>query len=109
MKCICNNETCRLFGQEQTLTKATYKFIDGKIRLSTSCEGCGRALEEIPSEEPPTIGSVYIGKYSSGSKEQRQEMLKKRARDHFKKEIKPFKDHQHNELVKEFKEISKGK
>lgn len=109
MKCVCKNEECSLFNKEQLLICSTLRFIDGKLRLSDKCEGCGRILEEIPSEEPPNLESIYIGKFSSGSMEQRQEMLKKRARDHFKKEIKPFKDHQRNELVKEFSDISRGK
>lgn len=109
MKCVCKNEECSLFNKERHLTHSTLKFIDGKLRLSDTCEGCGRILEEIKPDEPPTIGNVFIGKYSSGSREQRQEMLKKRAREHFKKEIKPFKDHQRNELVKEFRDISRGK
>jgi hypothetical protein len=111
MKFICNNPNCKKYGVEDEYLSNTYKVIGGKLVSNHApCPCCGELREEInPNKDIPlSEKNIEIGKYSSASPQDRREMLKKRSHDHFEKEIKPFKEHQLHETVKQFKDASKS-
>lgn len=111
MKFVCRNERCEKFGIEEEYLSNTYKVINGKLQSNNApCPCCGEIREEInPNKDIPlSQKNIYIAKYSSASPEDKRAMLKKRSHDHYEKEIKPFKEHQLHETVKNFKEASKS-
>lgn len=111
-KFICKNKDCKKFGVEDEYTSLTYKFINGALQATVApCPCCGEIREEInPNEDIPLSDkNISIGKYASASKEEKTEMLKKRSHDHYQKQVKPFKDHQLNEAMKQMKEYKKTK
>lgn len=110
MKFVCRNEQCERYGVEDEYFSNSYKVIGGKLVSNNApCPCCGEIREEInPYKDVPlSEKNIEIGKYSSASPEDKREMLKKRSHDHFEKEIKPFKEHQLHETVKQFKETGK--
>lgn len=111
MKFVCRNEQCERYGVEDEYFSNSYKVIDGHLVSNNApCPCCGEIREEInPYKDVPlSEKNIEIGKYSSASPEDKREMLKKRSHDHFEKEIKPFKEHQLHETVKQFKDASKS-
>lgn len=111
MKFVCINQECEKYGIEDEYLSNTYKVIEGKLVSNNApCPCCGKLREEInPNKDIPlSEKNIEIGKYTSASPQDRKEMLKKRSHDHFEKEIKPFKEHQLHESVKQFKEASKS-
>ncbi len=111
MKFVCRNEQCEKFGIEEEYLSNTYKVINGKLQSNNApCPCCGEIREEInPYKDIPlSEKNIDIAKYSSASPQAQREMLKKRSHDHYEKEIKPFKEHQLHETVKNFKEASKS-
>ena len=111
MKFVCRNEQCERYGVEDEYFSNSYKVIGGKLVSNNApCPCCGEIREEInPYKDIPlSEKNIEIGKYSSASPEDKREMLKKRSHDHFEKEIKPFKEHQLHETVKQFKDASKS-
>lgn len=110
MKFVCRNEQCERYGVEDEYFSNSYKVIGGKLVSNNApCPCCGEIREEInPYKDIPlSEKNIEIGKYSSASSEDKREMLKKRSHDHFEKEIKPFKEHQLHETIKQFKETGK--
>lgn len=111
MKFVCRNEQCEKFGIEEEYLTNIHKVINGKLQSNNApCPCCGEIREEInPYEDIPlSEKNIDIAKYSSASPQDKREMLKKRSHDHYEKEIKPFKEHQLHETVKQFKDASKG-
>lgn len=111
MKFVCRNEQCERYGVEDEYFSNSYKVIDGHLVSNNApCPCCGEIREEInPYKDVPlSEKNIEIGKYSSASPEDKRAMLKKRSHDHFEKEIKPFKEHQLHETVKQFKDASKS-
>jgi len=111
MKFVCENPDCPKFGIEDEYLSNTYKVINGKLQSNNApCPCCGQVREEInPNKDIPlSEKNIDIAKYSSASPQDKRAMLKKRSHDHYEKEIKPFKEHQLHETVKQFKEASKS-
>ena len=110
MKFICENPDCSKFGIEDEYITTTFRIVDGHLQSKDApCPSCGQIRREInPYKDIPlSEKNIEIGKYSSASPEAKRAMLKKRSHDHYEKEIKPFKEHQLHEAVKNFKEASK--
>lgn len=110
MKFVCKNPNCKKYGVEDEYLSNTFKIVNGHLQSNNApCPCCGEIREEInPYKDIPlSEKNIEIGKYSSASPEDKREMLKKRSHDHFEKEIKPFKEHQLHETVKQFKETGK--
>lgn len=102
-KFICRNENCRKFGQVDEYFSNKYKLVDGKfVSNNAPCPCCGEIREEVDESIPLSQKDIFVAKYSSLSPEDKREVLKKRSHDHYEKEIKPFKEHQLNEVVKQF-------
>lgn len=111
MKFVCKNPNCKKYGVEDEYLSNTFKIVNGHLQSNNApCPCCGEIREEInPYKDIPlSEKNIEIGKYSSASPEDKREMLKKRSHDHFEKEIKPFKEHQLHETVKQFKDASKS-
>lgn len=110
MKFVCRNKDCKKYGIEDDYSSVTYKFIGGELMAECApCPCCGKIREEYnPNANVPlNEKNIEIGKYTMASSESRKEMLKKRSHDHYEKEIKPFKEHQLHEAVKQFNDASK--
>lgn len=111
VKFICRNEECKRKGVEDEYYSNAYRIVDGSLQSKNApCPCCGQIREEInPNKDIPlSQKNIDIAKYSSASPEAKRAMLKKRSHDHYEKEIKPFKEHQLQETVKQFKDASKG-
>lgn len=111
MKFVCKNPNCEKYGVEVERHATIYKIVNGRfVSEDAPCPKCGQLREELNPNESlsPQEKGVSMGMYSSQSKEGRTEMLKKRAHDHFEKEVKPFKEHQINEAVKNMQDYKKG-
>ena len=109
-KFICRNTECPNYGKIDEYLSNIYKMVDGHLVSNNApCPKCGKIREEIVSEKdiPLSEKNIYLAKYTMTSPEGRREMLKKRSHEHYEKEIKPFKEHQINEAVKQFKDASK--
>lgn len=110
MKFICKNPNCSKFNVEYEYLKNTYKMIDGQWRSNNAvCPKCGQLREEVTLSEPISFSekNIVIAKYSSASKEEKSKILKKRSHEHFKKEIKPFKEYKLQQAIHNFKNIKK--
>jgi len=108
-KFICRNLGCPKFGIEDEYLSNTYKLVDGQfISNNAPCPNCGKIREEINENIPLSEKNIDIGRYSSASKQDKREMLKKRSHDHFEKKIKPFKEFQIQETIKNFKTAGKN-
>ena len=106
MKCVCRNKDCKRYGQEDFYPSTTYRLVDGHlVSDDIRCPACGQVREEINENAkiPLSEKNVGIGQYTMASTEQRKEMLKSRAHAHYEKEIKPFREHQIHEAMKQFK------
>lgn len=106
MKCVCNNKDCKRYGQVDFYPTTTYRLVNGElVSDDIRCPSCGEVREEINDNAkiPLSEKNVGIGQYTMASPEERREMLKKRSHEHFEKEVKPFKEYQINEAMKQFK------
>ena len=111
MKFICRNENCERCGVEDEYSSVTYKVVNGHLQATVApCPKCGEIREEInPNANIPlSEKNIEVGKYGSASKEQKQEMLKKRSHDHYEKKVKPFKEHQLHEAMEQMNKYKKG-
>lgn len=110
-KFVCENKDCPKFGIEEEYFSNTYKMVNGELQSNNApCPCCGEIREEINPYKDISLSekNIDIAKYSSASPQDKRAMLKKRSHDHYEKEIKPFKEHQLHETVKNFKEASKS-
>lgn len=110
MKFVCKNAGCDGYGLEDDYVSASYRLVGGRLVASCApCPRCGEIRMEINDNEAIPIDEkgVSIGIYASASPEQRREMLKKRAHDHYVKDVKPYKEHRIHEMVKDFRSASK--
>lgn len=108
---VCNNKECGKYGVEDYYSSVTYRLVEGSLQAAClPCPCCGKEREEVNpnSNIPLSKKNIGVGLYSSASKEGKQEMLKKRAHDHFEKEVKPFKEHQLNEAISQMKKYKNG-
>lgn len=109
MKFVCENPDCIKFGIEDEYFTNTYKSIDGKmVSNNAPCPKCGKIRREINENAniPISEKNISIAEYSSLSPEDKKTVLKKRSHEHYKKEIKPLKEHKIQEAVKQFTEAS---
>lgn len=106
MKFVCENPDCERFGVVDEEFNNTYKMVDGRLLSDKApCPVCGKMRKELANNVPLSEKNIYIESYTMASPEQRREILKKRSHEHYEKEIKPFKEHQLNEAVSQFKSI----
>lgn len=107
-KFVCVNKDCKQYGIEVEYTQVTYRFIDGELRAECAeCPECGQKREEINENTSIPLSEKNVqfgGQFSSASPEGRKEILKKRAHEHYEKEIKPFREHQIHEAMRQFNE-----
>lgn len=89
-KYTCKNGGCSLNGKVVYQSKTTYKFSNGElIKTPYYCKNCKKQLIEIEEEVVPlSEKNILVGKFSSYSKEEKKAVLKKRAHEHYNKEIK---------------------
>lgn len=110
-KFICDNSTCPKFGVEDEYLTNTYKVVGEKLQSNHAhCPNCAEIRREVNMNKdiPLSEKHISVAKYSSASKEERTNILKKRSHEHFKKTVQPFKEHQLHEAVKNFKGASKN-
>ena len=106
MKFVCENPECDRCGVICDEYNNTYRMIEGRLVSDKApCPHCGKMRKEIPNNIPLSEKHINLGSYTMASPEQRREILKKRSHEHFEKEVKPFKEHQLNEAMSQFKSI----
>lgn len=105
----CINPECNHFGCVENYYNDRLKFVDGKFQsVNIICPSCGQVREEYKEGDIPlSQKSITFAKYSSSSKEEKTKILKKRSHEHYKKEIEPFKQHQLQQTIKNFKDAGK--
>lgn len=87
----CKNEGCGNFGKDITFPKVRYKFDEVTKGMTPmgdfKCGVCGKQMEEVPVEQDGDI-NIYFAGFRAKSKEQKTEILKKRAKTHTNKKLK---------------------
>jgi hypothetical protein len=112
MKYICLNPKCENYQIEDEYLKEVYSFTNGKlIGKNCRCPRCGQNRKEIdPNVDVPlSEKNIEINKFDGLSVQQKQEVLKKRSHEHFKKNIKERKDGLLNKAMSEMRNIKSGK
>ena len=90
MEFVCKNPECPRFNQRDYYSSVSLVLRDGHTFCKQSpCPACGRVREEIKKETPTDLKGVYFGRFRAMSKEQKQESLKRRSHEHYKKQIAP--------------------
>lgn len=110
MEYICNNQQCPNYGKKEHLSSETYKYRDGRlVGEHSQCPKCGVEREEInPNKNvPPSKKNIGIGLFAGMSKEQKQEVLKKRSHEHFKKNVEERKEGLMNRAISEMLNMNK--
>jgi len=107
MKFKCVNEKCEYFGEELSFHSVKFQYIDGKLFAPIFCNLCGKHLVEIPDDTPISEKNISIGKFAGMIPQQRQQVLKKRAKEHATKveKIDEIKRHKWTEAVEKFKKV----
>lgn len=106
MKCVCKNKDCKRYGKVDFYPTTTYRLVNGElVSDDIRCPSCGEVREEINDNAkiPLSEKNVGIGQYTMASPDEKREMLKRRSHEHFEKEVKPFKEYQINEAMRQFK------
>jgi hypothetical protein len=67
------------------VTRSTNVYIDGSIKKPVTCPVCGSAAVEV-IKKPIDLTGVLYGRFSSASDEDKKVMLRKRAKQHMKKD-----------------------
>ena len=112
MKYVCKNSDCPEYGKEVYLSSETFRFRNGNlVGEHAECPTCGKLREEInPNKDIPlSEKNISINLYDGMSMEQKREVLKKRSRQHYDKEIKERKTELLNKAVNEMRDLQKGK
>lgn len=88
MEFVCKNPECPRYAQRDYYSSVSVVMRDGEPLCKQSpCPACGKIREEIKKETPVDLKGVYFGRFRAMSKEQKQESLKRRSHEHFKKHI----------------------
>ena len=107
----CENKECTCYGVKDAVTRETFKYVagEGLVGEHRNCPVCGKPRKYVnpDADIPLSEKNVSIGRYSSASAEQKQEMLKKRSHKHFEKNIKERKDYLMNKAIGEMKSLGK--
>lgn len=109
MRYVCRNAECPQCGIEETLHKESYKYVSGQglVGEHRDCPHCGKPREELnPNADVPlSEKNVTVNFFDGMSKEQKREVLRKRAHDHFNRSIKERKDGLVNQAISEMKNL----
>ena len=90
MEFVCKNPECPRYDQRDYYSSVSVVMRDGKPFCKQSpWPACGKIREEIKKETPADLKGIYFGRFRAMSKEQKQESLKRRSHEHFKKKIAP--------------------
>jgi len=110
MKFQCINSECEDYLKVDDYFNNTLKLIEGKLVSNNApCPKCNKLRDDVTGNDkiPISEKNISMGEYSSMNPQQQKEVLKKRSHEHFKKEIKPFKEHQMNAAMSEMRNLSK--
>ena len=112
---VCKNEQCENYNEREEIYKESFKY-DAKCGIigeHAICPKCGKIREYInPASEVPLSEKlntfVNVGSsFSAASKEQKQEILRKRAHEHFNKSVKERKDYLMNKAMTEMRSLGR--
>ena len=110
---ICLNERCKSYGVKDFVTHEQFIYVEGKglVGKNCNCPDCGQERKHVnpDADIPFSEKNVEIGKYTSASKEQKAEMLKKRSHEHFEKHVKERKDYLMNKAIGEMRSLGRKK
>lgn len=107
---VCKNEQCENYNVREEITSESFKYINGNlVGEHAVCPKCGEIREYVNplANVPLSEKNVSMGMYSSASKEQKQEMLRKRSHEHFNKSVKERKDYLMNKAMTEMRSLGK--
>lgn len=107
----CNNLECKNYGKREEYLNENYFYRSGRlVGEHSQCPICAVEREEInPNKDVPlSEKSVGIGLFNSMSKEQRQELLKKRSHEHYKKNVEERSHDLMNRAMTEMRNMHKG-
>lgn len=111
---VCKNEQCENYNKHEEIYKESFKYANGEIIGEHAiCPKCGKIREYVnPASEVPLSEKLKTfvntgSSFSSASKEQKQEILRKRAHEHFNKSVKERKDYLMNKAMTEMRSLGR--
>lgn len=110
MEYVCNNPECPECGKKEYFSSETYKYRSGRlVGEHSQCPKCGVEREEInPNKNVPlSEKNIGIGLFAGMSKEQKQEVLKKRSHEHFKRNVEERKEGLMSRAINEMRNMNK--
>lgn len=110
MEYICNNPKCPNYRKKEYFSSETYKYRDGRlVGEHIQCPECGAEREEVnPNKDIPlSEKNIGIGLFAGMSKEQKQEVLKKRSHEHFKRNVEERKEELMSRAINEMRNMNK--
>ena len=102
----CVNPECANFNQPVEIYSATLYWNEEKQSMKCReaiCSKCNSEMVDITPKIPIGEKNISIGEVASMTKEQRVNVLKKRSKEHFKKNIKERKDNLLNSAISEMR------
>lgn len=110
MEYICKNSECPECGKSEYFSQESFKYSGGRlVGEHSQCPKCGVEREEVNLNKdiPLSEKNIGISLFSGMSKEQKQEVLKKRSHAHFKKEVEERKEVLMNRAIIEMRNMHK--
>lgn len=106
MDCKCTNTKCAHFDKvdhEYSIT-ISYSKNGEKFCAQQVCPYCGQMREDVTEVIPPAKKNIQMGRYTSMSKDQKTDVLKKRSHEHYNKELKEQSEFKMQSAMKEMRE-----
>ena len=110
MEYICKNPKCPNYEKKEYFSSETYKYHDGRLLGEhIQCSECGVEREEVNLNEGISLSdkNIGIGLFAGMSKERKQEVLKKRSHEHFKKNVEERKEGLMSQAINEMRNMNK--
>lgn len=110
MEYICNNPECPNYGKKEYFSSEIYKFHGERlVGEHIQCPECGVEREEVNLNKDVPLSEKNIGicLFAGMSKEQKQEVLKKRSHEHFKKNVEERKEGLMSRAINEMRNMNK--
>ena len=107
---VCENPDCKKFGEKDIITKERFFYRNGElVGEHAECPNCRKIRKYVnPNESIPLSKKegAYC-RFSSSSVEDKRAVLKKRAHEHYNKEVRERKESLMGRAMKEMRSLGK--
>lgn len=103
----CDNKDCKKFGQFEFYHKVKFKFDEMNCLEPVSpiiCLECGKPMVQQQNTEITEINKLNIGSFKGMGDYDKRRHIKKRAKEHYKKNDSKNATKMKNDLIKRMKE-----